>query len=75
MRQCFGGNCSQFFVVQRVNQRMNVIAALHGAQQFNGFLRGNQGGGCFAFGDGRQETCFNIGGFVDAWGYTVNQQV
>ena len=75
MRQRFRGNRRQFRVVQRIDQRMNVVTALHGAQQFNGFFRGYQRGGRFAFGDRGKESSFNIGGFVDARRYTVNQQV
>ncbi len=71
----FRGNRRQFRVVQRIDQRMDIVTALHGAQQFNGFFRGNQGGGRFAFGDRGKESSFNIGGFVDARRYTVNQQV
>ncbi len=71
----FRGNRRQFRVVQRIDQRMDIVTALHGAQQFNGFFRGNQGGGRFAFGDRGKESSFNIGGFIDARRYTVNQQV
>ncbi|STW71965.1 Uncharacterised protein [Klebsiella pneumoniae] len=75
MGERFRGNRRQFRVVQRIDQRMDIVTALHGAQQFNGFFRGNQGGGRFAFGDRGKESSFNIGGFVDARRYTVNQQV
>ena len=70
--QGFGGNRRQLVVVQRINQRVNVVTALHGAQQFDGFFRGNQRGGCFAFGDGSKESGFNVGGFIDARGYAVD---
>ena len=72
MGQRFGGDRRQFSIVQSINQRVNVVTALHGAQQFNGFFRGNQWGGRFAFGDSGKESGFNIGGFVDARRYTVD---
>ena len=70
--QRFGGNRRQLCVVERVNQGMNIVTALHGAQQFDSFFRGNQWGGRFAFSDRGKESGFNIGGFVDAWRYAVN---
>ncbi len=33
-----GRNRRQFRIVQRINQRMNVVTTLHSAQQFNGFF-------------------------------------
>ena len=70
--QRFRGDRRQFCVVQRVNQGMNVVTALHGAQQFDSFFTGNQWRSCFAFGDRGKESGFNIGGFVDARRYAVN---
>ena len=75
MGQRFRGDRRQFRVVQGIDQRVDIVTALHGAQQFNGFFRGNQGGGRFAFGDRGKESSFNIGGFVNARRYTINQQV
>ena len=69
--QCFGSNRCQFGIVQRVDQRMNVVTTLHSAQQFDGFFRSQQWGFSFAFGDSSQEACFDIGGFIDARGNTV----
>lgn len=75
MGECFCGNWCQFCVVQCIDQWMDIVIVLYGVQQFNGFFRGNQGGGCFVFGDCGKEFSFNIGGFVDVWWYMVNQQV
>ena len=71
MRQCFGGNWRQFGIIQRIDQRMNVVTTLHGAQQFNGFFWSQQWGFGFAFRDSSKETSFYIGGFIDARGNTV----
>ncbi|SRN43118.1 Uncharacterised protein [Shigella flexneri] len=71
MRKCFGSNRCQFGIIQRVDQRMNVVTTLHGAQQFDSFFRSQQRGFSFAFSDSSQEACFYIGGFIDAWGNTV----
>ena len=75
MRQRFGGNRRQLRVVQRVNQRMNVVTALHGAQQFNRFFGGYQRRGRFAFSHRGKETRFNVGGFINAGWDTVDQQI
>ncbi|SAE99459.1 Uncharacterised protein [Enterobacter cloacae] len=54
---------------------MNVIATLHGAEQFNRFFRSNQWGGGFAFGNGGKESGFYVGSFIYARRYTVDQQI
>ena len=71
VRKCFGSDRCQFGIIQRVDQRMNVVTTLHSAQQFNGFFRSQQRGFSFAFGDSSQEACFDIGGFIDARGNMV----
>ena len=71
VRKCFGSDRCQFGIIQRVDQRMNVVTTLHGAQQFDGFFRSQQRGFGFAFRDSSQEACFDIGGFIDARGNTV----
>ncbi|CNT71182.1 Uncharacterised protein [Salmonella enterica subsp. enterica serovar Bovismorbificans] len=73
--QRFGSNRRQFRIVQRINQRMNVVTTLHGAQQFNGFFWGDQRGGGVAFRDSSEKTGFNISGFIYARRNAVDQQV
>ena len=74
-RERFSGNRCQLVVIQRVNQRMNVVTTLHGAEQFNGFFRSNQWGGGFAFGDSSKESGFYVGSFIYARRYAVDQQI
>ncbi|MNW97439.1 hypothetical protein D3C86_268830 [compost metagenome] len=71
----FGRYWSQFGVVQQVNQSHDVVAALHGAEQFNSALLVDQGGFGFAFGDGGQEAGLDIGCFVHAWRNAIGDQV
>lgn len=68
VRKCFGSDRSPVGIIQRVDQRMNVVTTLHSAQQFDGFFRSQQWGFGFAFRDSSQEACFDIGGFIDARG-------
>ncbi|MNO52966.1 hypothetical protein D3C76_433990 [compost metagenome] len=71
----FGRYWSQFGVVQQVNQRHDVVAALHGAEQFNSALLVDQGGFGFAFGDGGQEAGLYIGCFVHSRRNAIGDQV
>ncbi|MNR27129.1 hypothetical protein D3C85_1443850 [compost metagenome] len=73
--QLLGCCRSQFAVVEQRNQGGDVVAALHGAEQFDGVLLVDQWGSDFAFGNGREETGLDVGGFVDAWRHAVGDQV
>ncbi len=75
MGERFCSNGGQRVVVQRINQRMDVVTTLHGAQQLNGFFRCNQRRGGFTFYDSGQEAGFYIGGFINARRNTVGQQI
>ena len=73
--ELFGGDSGQFGVVEQFDHGGDVVAALHGAQQFNGTLFGQQRGGGFTLGDCRQETSLDVGGFVNPRGDAVGQQI
>ncbi|MDT4845744.1 hypothetical protein FQZ97_797400 [compost metagenome] len=70
-----GGCRSQLAVIEQLDQGGDVVATLHGAEQFDGVLLVNQRGAGCAFGDGSKETGLDIGGFVDAWRYAVADQI
>ena len=42
VREAFGRNRGQLGVIQQIDQRLNVVAAQHGAQQFCGSLAVDQ---------------------------------
>ncbi len=69
------GGIGEFCVVQQLDQRGDVVAALHGAEQFDGALLGDQRGAGFALGDSGQEAGLDVGGFVNASGDAVGDQV
>ncbi|MNH68545.1 hypothetical protein D3C73_206280 [compost metagenome] len=70
-----GSDRRQLGVVQQVNQSDDVVAALHGAEQFYSALFVQQRGGNFALGQCRQEAGFDIGRFVHAWWNAIGDQV
>ena len=70
-----GGHGVQFGIVQQLDQRGDVVAALHGAQQFGGTLLGDQRGLGLALGDGGEEAGLDVGGFVDARRDAVGNEV
>ena len=71
----FGGDWRQFGVVQQVDQGHDVVAALHGAEQFNSAFLVDQRGFGFAFGEGGQEAGLYIGCFVHARWNAIGDQV
>ena len=71
----FGGDWRQLGVVQQFNEGDDVVAALHGAEQFYSAFLVQQRGGGFAFGQGRQETGLDVGGFVHSRRYAIGDQV
>lgn len=73
--QGISGNAAQRGVAQEVDQRLDVEAAQHGAQQFGGLLAGNQRGSSFATGDGGQERGLDLGGVIHTSRHAVGQQV
>ena len=73
--ELLGSHRSQLCVVQQVNQRDDVVAALHGAKQFNSALFADQGGGGFTFREGSEEAGFYVGRFVNTRWNAVGDQV
>ncbi len=73
--ELFGRDGAQFGVIQQRDQRFDVVAALHGAQQFDGVLAVDQRRRGFALGDGGEECSLDVGGFVHPWRNAVGDQV
>ena len=62
-------------MVQQVDQRLNVVTTLHGAQQLDGFGSAKDGRVGFALGDSGEEAGFDIGRFINTRGNTGGQQL
>ncbi len=73
--ELFGRDGAQFGVIQQRDQRFDVVAALHGAQQFGGVLAIDQRRSGFALGESRKESSLDIGRLIDARRYAVGEQV
>jgi len=73
--EAFGSGGAGFGVAQQVDQRLDVVAAEHGAQQFGSLHTGNQTTGQLALGNLGQEFGLDLGGVVNAGGNTIGQQV
>ena len=67
-------NRRQFFVVQKLNQRMDVVTAQHGAEQFHCFFGRHQRTLHAAFGNGGQERGFHFRRIVHTRRHAVGQQ-
>ncbi|CAJ1827590.1 hypothetical protein LMCDFJHI_02070 [Aeromonas salmonicida] len=67
VRQTLGSKRGQGGMVQQVDQRLNVVTTLHGAQQLNGLCGGQDGRVGFALGDGGEESGFDISRFINTW--------
>ncbi len=74
VRQRLGGGGGALGVVQQVDQRLDVVAAQHGAEQFGGAHPGNQRRLGLALGDGGQEGGLDVGGLIDAGRHPVGNQ-
>ena len=66
-------NRRQFFVVQKLNQRMDVVAAQHSAEQFHRFFGRHQRALHAAFGHGGQERGFHFCRIVHTRRHAVGQ--
>ncbi len=73
--QLCGGGVGQFRIVQQINQRNDVVTALHGAQQFDGVLLADQRRRGFTLGDSGEKASLDIGGFIHARGNAVGDQL
>ncbi len=73
--ELFGSSGGQCCVVQQLHQSGDVVTALHGAQQLNCALFGQQRRGGFALGDSGEETGLDVGGFVYARRDAIGEQV
>ena len=60
-------------VFEQVDEGGDVVAAHHGAEEFDGFFGGEEGAGGFAFGDRSQKGGFDVAGGIDAGGDAIAQ--
>ena len=61
-------------IVQKIDQRGDIVAALHGPEQLGGVLGRDYRRGRRALGDGTEETGLDVRGLVDAGGHPLTQQ-
>lgn len=73
--QRFCGGSAHFGVSQQFDQRLDVVAAQHRAEQLGGVGTRNQRAGGLALGYGGQEAGLHPGGFVHACGHAMGDQV
>ena len=73
--QRFCGRRAHFGVRQQFDQRLDVVAAQHRAEQLRGVGTRNQRAAGLALGHGGQEAGLHPGGFVHACGHTMGDQV
>ena len=60
-----GGDRADLGVGEQVDQRFDVVAAEHGAEEFGGFLAGDEGAGLLASSDFSEEGGFDLGSVVN----------
>ncbi len=75
MAQRLDGSGGAFGVVEQVDQRLDVVAAEHGAEQFSGAHPGNQRTFRFTLGHGSEEGGLDVSGLIDAGGHPVGDQL
>jgi hypothetical protein len=73
--QALGGDGADRGVVEQVDQRLDVVAAEHGAEEFGGLLARNERAGFLALGDFRQEGGLDLGGVIHAGRHAVGEEV
>ena len=73
--QTLGGDGGAGWVVEQVDQRCEVEAAQHGAQQFRGFFGAEQGAFFSAMGHRRQIAGLDLGRIVHTGGHAVGDEV
>ena len=73
--QTFGSHRANFFVIEQIDQRFDVVTTDHGAQQFGGLGFADQRYFDIAVCNSRQKRSFHFGCIVNTWGDTVCQQV
>ena len=71
----FGSHGSHGSVVKQIDQRREVVAAQHGAQQLRGLLTADEAAHFRAMGHGGQVAGLDLGGIVHARRHTVRDQV
>ena len=64
--QRLGGDGADGGIVEQVDQRRDVVAAEHGAQQFGRLLAADQRAGLGAMRDRREVACLDLGSVIDA---------
>ena len=73
--QAIGGNRADGGIVEQFDQRMHVVAAEHGAEQFGRLLAADERTGFLAEGDGSEVTRLDLGRIVHTGGNAVGDQI
>jgi hypothetical protein len=73
--QALGGNGAASRATEQIDQRLHVVTAEHGAEQFGGFFLGNQGAGFFTLGNLGQELGLDLGRIINTGRDTVSNQL
>ena len=73
--QTFSSHSGHFFVVEQINQGLDVVTAHHGAQQFSGLGFADQRNRQVAMRNCRQERGLDFGCIVNARWHTVSEQI
>ena len=67
------GQRCQVRMIKKRNQRLDIIAALHGTQQLDGRLGAQYWRDSFTFSNGSQKARLDVGGFIHAWRNAISQ--
>ena len=75
VRKRLGGSIGRGVIIEQVDQRLDIIAAQHGAEDFGGAHRIDQINAGIALGHIGQKRSLDIGGLVNTRGNAVHQQL
>jgi hypothetical protein len=72
--QCSGSHGGDFGIVEQVDQRLDVVAADHGAEQFGGLGAETSAHFSVTVSHGSQERSLHLGRIIDASRHAVGDQ-
>ena len=75
IRQRLGSGRRTFGIIKQIDQRLDIVTAEHGAQQFSGANSGDQRRLRLAFSHCGQKCGLDIGRLIDPGGDPVGQQI